>query len=357
MKPNLLFLAGSKAIRRIKQDGLQPDTVKMVAGAAGGPKWLTLSQLDRAIFPQFLAQRKTPLFLIGSSIGTWRFAAVSRKDPTAAIAAFEEAYIEQRFKEKPTPPEVSAVSLNVLQQVVNEQTLDEILTHPHYRLNIVTARGRAALSSEHKAWQAIGLAAAIAGNMAHTSALQLFFRRAVFSDPRQQPDFLTSKSYPCDVISLTRTNATSALLASGSIPLIMAGVADIPGAPHGVYRDGGIIDYHMNLPFLDQRSDDIVLMPHFGHKIIPGWFDKSLPWRKANADSLEHVLLICPTPEFISKLPFGKIPDRIDFTNFIGHDKERIAYWRKVVKECERLKDEFLELMSAQKLDQHLQSF
>ena len=39
----------------------------------------------------------------------------------------------------------------------------------------------------------------------------------------------------------------SALHASGSIPFVLTGERDIPGAPPGQYWDGGIIDYHFDL--------------------------------------------------------------------------------------------------------------
>ena len=47
--------------------------------------------------------------------------------------------------------------------------------------------------------------------------------------------------------TLTPDNLRAALLASGSIPLLMEGVR-IPGAP-GVYRDGGSADYHLDLDY------------------------------------------------------------------------------------------------------------
>lgn len=75
---------------------------------------------------------------------------------------------------------------------------------------------------------------------------------------------------------MTPGNLKPALQASGSIPYLMNGVQQIPGAPKGVYRDGGPVDYHLDVPFgLD--GSGIVLYPHFSQRIIPGWFDKHLP--------------------------------------------------------------------------------
>ena len=41
-------------------------------------------------------------------------------------------------------------------------------------------------------------------------------------------------------------------------------------------QDGGIIDYHLHLPY--HRAQGLVLYPHFIDRIVPGWLDKALPW-------------------------------------------------------------------------------
>lgn len=45
--------------------------------------------------------------------------------------------------------------------------------------------------------------------------------------------------------------------------------------------------------------------------------------------------MICPSDEFVASLPFGKIPDRKDFTTMEA--KQRIKYWYQVMSETERL--------------------
>ena len=125
-------------------------------------------------------------------------------------------------------------------------------------------------------------------------------------------------------------------MASGSIPLVLTGVPDIAGAPPGMYRDGGVVDYHFSDPL--SQGSGLVLYPHFYPYMVPGWFDKSLAWRRARGAATDKVLLMSPSEDFVSGLPFGKIPDRRDFENL--DNDERIKYWRKVVAECERMADE-----------------
>ncbi|MNG15558.1 hypothetical protein D3C84_993980 [compost metagenome] len=90
--------------------------------------------------------------------------------------------------------------------------------------------------------------------------------------------------------------------------------------------------------------------------MVPGWFDKSLPWRKGDAERLQDVLLISPSREYLATLPHGKLPDRRDFKRYLGDDAGRERYWRKAMAESQRLGDEFLELVESGRLGERLQS-
>ena len=179
----------------------------------------------------------------------------------------------------------------------------------------------------------------------------MFFDRVLFYDKRGVPPISDGDDlFPTEKIQLTEKNIRDAVLASGSIPLVMRGVRDIPGAPPGFYRDGGIIDYHIDIPFENIEDNKFVLFPHYLDRIVPGWFDKHLPWRRSNEKNIENVVLLCPSREFVEKLPYGKIPDRSDFPRFKGDDKARIKFWKKVVSEARRLGDEFFEITDGGKI-------
>ena len=346
--PSLKILAGRSALELIRREGLRPDQIAAVAGAAGGPKFLVLSQLDRVVFGELLRERREPLFLLGSSIGSWRFAALSRRDPLRAIEELERLYIGQRYPDRPTAADVTRELGGILDQVVTPQAIEEILSHPWHRLNIVAARARSLVDFEHRTPLTLALGLALGANAIHRSTLHAFFRRTIFSDSRATPGFLRSPLYPNDTIHLTHQNLRDALLASGSIPVVMSGVQDIAGARPGTYWDGGIIDYHMNIPWGGSHPHGkIILFPHFGPRIIPGWFDKSLPWKKPDLRLLDDVLLIAPSDEFVKeRLPGGKIPDRTDFRRYFHQDEARMAAWRQVVSECGRLAEELHELLT-----------
>jgi hypothetical protein len=108
----------------------------------------------------------------------------------------------------------------------------------------------------------------------------------------------------------------------------------------------GITDYHFDMPF--HQGDGLVLYPHFYPTVTAGWFDKMLPWRQVNPANFDNVLLLTPTAEFVSRLPFGKIPDRKDFEHF--DDATRLAYWQQVLDESERLAEDFADLLEGDRI-------
>ncbi len=354
MSKNLSFRAGPKALSLIRDKGLQAEMVKVIAGAAGGPKWLVLNHIDRCIFSSWLKDRKEPLFLIGASSGAWRFAAVTQKDPVAAIKRLQHAYINQVYDKQPTQAEVSREGLKILDYYLDPAGIRDILNHPCLRLNIMAVRSKSPVTSDNRVLLGSGLAGAAIFNAVNRRLLRFFFERALFFDPRDVPPFYEMNGMPGQKIPLSEQGLKAALLASGSIPLVMSGVTEIPGAISGIYRDGGLTDYHMALPYA-VKDHEIVLIPHFYEYMVPGWLDKNLPWRKATGSSLPNVLLISPSKEFVEHLPLKKIPDRNDFLHFSGRDQERIDYWNTVVSKSEQLGLDFLEAVESGKIRELVQ--
>ena len=75
--PALNIRAGHLVRQLIEKDGLLAQQVDIIPGAAGGPKGIGIQGLDQAIFGYFLAQAPQRRTLIGSSIGSWRFASMA----------------------------------------------------------------------------------------------------------------------------------------------------------------------------------------------------------------------------------------------------------------------------------------
>ncbi|MCU0576978.1 MAG: patatin-like phospholipase family protein [Desulfobacterota bacterium] len=271
----LSIYAGPKAREIIAEHGLTPDMVEVVAGAAGGPKWLALYGLDKAMFTSWLMERTSPVFLLGSSVGTWRFAALAQG--MEAHERFRDAYLRQRFTVVPTAAQASAEIMKFLDAALDGDGPSRILTHPYARLTFLAVRCSGPYGVDRKYPLLLLMAAAGILNTASRGLLRLFFSRVLFHDPRDLPPYHALKGFPLQSVPLTVENVRPAVMASGSMPVIMTGVRDIPGAGPGMYRDAGILDYHLAIPFASSR---IVLFPHYTNRITPGWFDKMLPWRR-----------------------------------------------------------------------------
>ena len=304
-----------------------------MAGASGGAKWLALSQLDRAILASVVPQLQGPVHLIGSSIGSWRFACYAQNDPVAAIDRFEEAYLEQSYSEKPDIHEITAKSREILAFVLGRTGVAEILENPVFRTHVMAVRARHIMASENRAILGFGLVTAALLNALSRSTLGWSFERALFYDQRDVPPFFNVTGFPLQRVQLTEKNLQDAIVATGSIPLVLSGVADIEGARPGTYRDGGVIDYHLDLPH--SADERLTLFPHFYGRIVPGWFDKKLKWRRPQAGNVDRTILISPSDDFVAKLPHGKIPDRSDFTRY--DTEARFELWWEVVRRSEDL--------------------
>ncbi len=351
-KPALTIRAGRRALQRLQQKPLGPEDVHVIPGAAGGPKALGISGLDKAIFGDWLPQAPQERALIGSSIGSWRFAAIaSSDDPKAQLARLAELYTSQRFAKGVSAAEISRKSILFLEELLGGRE-DFLLSHPWYRLSIVVVRSLGLLQHDTRGRLSLGLMRAISANMVSRRHLGRFMERGIVHDARSRAPVSSLVDFPSHEVPLSRDNLLPALLASASIPLVMSGVRNIPGAPEGVYRDGGLLDYHLDLPY---QQPGIVLYPHFTDRVVPGWFDKTLPWRRGDASRLQDVVLVSPSPDYLATLPDRKLPDRKDFEKYVGDDAGRERAWRRAISESDRLGDEFLELVESGRLLDRIQ--
>lgn len=344
---SLVIQAGPRALAMLQKNGLRAADVAIIPAAAGGPKGLIFQHLDQWLFGDWLPQAPRQRALVGASIGAWRLAAACHADPVAAFEWLSTLYCEQqRYPKKPSTSFVTEVCRRILDHFVGGHE-GEIVAHPHHRLHVLATRGTRLLASPQRPLSVMaGFGAAALSNAVSRRLLAHHMQRVVIHDQRDaaawlhQPfDAFETRSAP-----LTADNLQQALLASGTLPFVMEPVRSLPHAPPGTYWDGGLIDYHLALPY-SRATDDLVLYPHFGQHIVPGWLDKQMPWRRAargvNRGWLDNVLLISPSPEFLRRLPRGSLPDRRDFPHYgLEHDR-RIRDWKQAIAEGERLRDEF----------------
>jgi hypothetical protein len=333
-RPRLKILAGSHAYRQISQDGLRADDITTLVGASGGPKWFALFGIDQYLLSTFFSNRTTPLALLGSSAGAWRFACFAQTDGAAASRRFCDAYRTLCYSPSASTAEITAVSKTVLDAVFPSPAhLQQVVDNAVFQLNFVVAQQRGNALAHNKGAQLRHIGRAAAANLLHRPWLGRFYQRVVFA--QRHSTLQVPADLPTLRADLTCDNLQTALLASGSIPLVLDPVTRIPGMPAGQYIDGGLTDYHFAWPF---KTEGIVLYPHFYPHASPGWFDKALPWRRAKASQFAQVAMLCPTTEWVASLPYGKIPDRTDFNKL--SDPARITYWQTVTERSHELAED-----------------
>ena len=133
MLNNISILAGSKALEIIKDEGLDLNRVKVLAGASGSAKFLVLTGIDRVLMEMF-KNRTDPLYLIGTSIGAFRMAAFCQKDPISAIDILEQEYIAQSYTLKPAKQDITLETHRILNAYIHDNQIKDILNHPFMRI-------------------------------------------------------------------------------------------------------------------------------------------------------------------------------------------------------------------------------
>ena len=326
--------AGKQARQHLDRFGLRPEHVRCIPAAAGGPKGLALLPFDRWLFGDWLKGVEEPPLLVGASIGAWRMTAAAQDDPLAALNRLQEAYIHQSYPPGARADRVAEGVAQLVAQVAGDWSLN-----PATPLRVLVAHATHRLRGRNDKWT---FASAALANLKSRDRLGGYLKRLVF---RSGPQTALDAVWPvCDAFGATAVelgadNHQPALTATGSIPLVCHPVRDIPGLPRGDYWDGGLIDYHLHLPY--HTLGGITLYPHFADHLSPGWLDKHLPWRRARGRWLASTLLVSPSPALLRKLPHGKLPDRQDFYRYEGNDKARFAVWQQAVGECQRLAEQF----------------
>ncbi len=348
MKRYLIYRAGKAILNMMREHGLNPGMVRVFAGPAGGPKWFASVGFDRALMrSNFLRQAGHRVLLAGASAGAWRCLAMACRDPLDAYERLRIAYSRNVFTAADTPVTLSAALRRNVESFIREHDVPFILEHDSFDLAVHAVRSRGPAASANKRIEGMALLAAGLINVLSRRAPTLLYERVVFYSGNRSPLFLEN-SFNGRGIRMTPENLRMAALATGSLPYLIAGVKQIPAAVDGVYRDGGLIDYQINQDYCP--GDGITLFFHHQERIIPGWFDKPLKWRNPPAGALDRVFQVCPTEDFVSMLPDGRIPDRQDFVTFADNPAARIRRWDQVSELSEILGEQFMEDVESGKI-------
>ncbi|MGZ9899449.1 alpha/beta hydrolase [Shewanella gaetbuli] len=345
----LRIIAGETAYKQIESEGFRQQLFTQILAASGGPKWIGIAGLDKYLFGEFFKHREDPLYMLGASSGAWRLACLGQQNPLEAYDRLEHYYINQRYDTVPTREQVSEKVTYIVNGILGEQAGKDIIANPIFRNHIVACRAKHVNASQSKLGLAIGLALTAACNSMSRKSLHWHFERVMLSHQDAASPFGRLKDLPTKHKQLTENNIQQAMLATGSIPFVLAPVQQIHGLPEGKYYDGGITDYHFDLPLPIESG--LTMYPHFYEHMSPGWFDKSLVWRKAK-QNYHNALILAPSNDYIAKLPYSKLPDRTDFKQL--DSDSRIQYWQKSVKQSQQLADELATIIDKGTIMEHM---
>jgi hypothetical protein len=346
---DIVVRAGRSVFDMIKDGGFDWDSVTHYIGPGAGPRWLMASGFDLTLLKNEVLGNKVPLTLVGSSAGALRFAAWIQPEYEKSYRNLMESYVSMTFSKRDNSASILRAISNVINDYIEGDALPFALASKRYRLAIITARSKNLTASERVLFQGLGMGAAFLFNAFNRSMIRLFFDRVVFYGGAIPPSFCLKKGFRGKVVPLDVVNFKHVLMASSSIPLVVAGVRDIYGAQNGIYRDGGLTDYHLNQQYAF-KEDEVVLLFSHQRRVVPGWMDKKLTYRKPLGENLENLLMAYPSEAFVQKLPGGKVPDRQDFKTFVNDPKTRMENWRKAVTMSETLGDQFLEMVASGKI-------
>lgn len=340
----LEIYAGNAALKTIQEKGFSPELFTSFLGASGGPKWFTLYALDKYLFGEFFKNKQQPLNLIGSSVGAFRIACFAQKNPLAAIERLAKNYRETTYSDKAKPEEVTTKAIEMMAAIFGESGEQEIIDNRYFKAHFIVAKCKGLVASENKFLQGLGLAKSYLNNRISRPRLHSQYERYIFQSSTSDFQLSDPDNIPTTRVPFSTENIRNALLASGSIPLVMEGINNIKNSPQGMYRDGGIVDYHFDFEI---KNTGLTLYPHFSSTLKAGWFDKNLS-RKVRMKHYDNTVLVCPSAKFIAALPHHKIPDRNDFLTM--NREQRMTYWQQVMQESEKLAQAFDQLYQTQNI-------
>ena len=329
---------------------MSPNDISVVFGASGAAKWLTICGLDSIVFSQWLTDSKQPIDLLGTSIGAFKLAAAAQNNPSKALHDLADSYIEQYYDGHVTPKKISIETNRIIDDFLDSEAIDQICTNPRFHYHCVSSRATGWLTKENLNLQKLAMVKAFVLSSIGREKINKIFTRAIFHTKSLEMAIRENDNFITDHVQLNKSNFRSALISSGSIPVVMEAVNKVEGAKDGVFLDGGLIDYHPIPKNLSSRNPGFILYPHFYTHLTEGWFDKFFPWRKIPRDSLKDVIIIGPNSNYIKSLPGGKIPDRIDFKRFKNNDNERVRRWRVALSRGVLLGEEFIDLARSGKI-------
>ena len=153
---------------------------------------------------------------------------------------------------------------------------EEIINNDVFIAHFIVAKCDGFVASENKLKQGIGLVKSMLSNRIGRSLLTSQYERYIFQHKHSDLVIHDPYNFSTTKLNLSQNNIKGALLASGAIPMVMQGIRDIAECPQGMYRDGGIVDYHFDF----EIKKDTQCLPILATAVYNGGQDSAIDFIK-----------------------------------------------------------------------------
>eukprot|EP00741_Cyanophora_paradoxa_P000006 tig00000017_g6.t1 len=308
-----------------------PFEVGVFFGPASGPKFCATAGFEHAARHAELTGRK---YFIGASAGALRFTALllSRMFNQDITSVFEERYAGIRYAKGDLPPRTTAEFGRTLDALCEPERVAALLSpeNPH-SLCILVSRVKEWAGSLSPVLQKLAGTPFLIGNYAGAAGARLqvlLYERLCFYTGPEPPSALLHRvqNSPVELqfYRLTPENFRPALHASCAIPFIIEPVTEIPGTGPGLYIDGGLADYQLNVAV----EAPALLLSH-SRNVKATWMDVWVPGKRPHPACFEHCSVVWPGADLVGAFPGGSVPTKRDWERWAGPDleHERIRRW------------------------------
>jgi hypothetical protein len=243
----------------------------------------------------------------------------------------KDQYCDMYYKNGDTCDVLHPMMLEMFDIVSPDLVLEESLDHATFKVGIMVSELRYPFSLLPMLLLRPFLVLVILLHLLLPSLIEnLFFKRLCFFSGDSLPPFLELDG-AVEFHKLTVENCKQVLHATTSVPLVSKPCTFIHSVGAGVYFDGGITDYYLNLKV--KNANGLLLGDlHPTAPIYRSALDQFLPWaRHLPDDYFEHVSVIRPTNEFV-RLLGRSLPSVKDWfsKDFIQNPKKRKDFWNLV---------------------------
>ncbi|KAJ3098483.1 hypothetical protein HDU97_003982 [Phlyctochytrium planicorne] len=312
------------------------DYFRIFFGPASGPRCFATVGFE-AHMKDLVARGliSSPKWLVGASTSALRFMALlsslaNGKDVTSEL---KEMYCEMYYKTGDTPQVLRPMMEKCYRICAPEDALEKALSNPMFKIAILVAN----ISPRYRNlsdWQLKSILVYYGlKNLVSPKYLSGLVSRICFYSGDEVPYFLANGlggPNSIQFVKLTQKNVYAVLHATTCIPFIQERCTFIPDFGEGLFVDGALTDYTLNVQLQDPEYPALLLGDCLQREFSPTVFDTKVPWRTPPKTFFDHCSLVHPTTAFAKRIPDGALPSVGDWfkPQYIKDPTRRHQNWR-----------------------------